>query len=416
MNLDLFVKKLEENLETLEKEYSFSIEDFDIDNLHEEMKKVDNEDINDYLDEELLTFYLPKCDYDYSINIKELEQFVNELKSATLINNVECFTKQRFLVRIRPAYSESGTEYYSTMEYIDNKLDGAFLITANHKGVDCKCRIVSGETIFGVMIASLGAYDEYFPPVLSDDLFVEIAFLTKEMQLNDARDVFKAFIFELSASLCLDFSISARPEFIDYDDETKKEFSDKIRPLISGKGLSEPLNLYHKAIESPSADISILYFTKVIEFISQTVIRINLIDKVRTKLLSPRALNPEADFITELGSTYENNKIYKRDKDAIKVTISTCCDASELSGVIPSILKKQWFNHLKKGDEEIALNNLATSIVATRNSIAHAKANYVPTGNEIPESDFDSLSECLKICVQQSIRWYANRHESQRVF
>ncbi|MCV6622200.1 MAG: hypothetical protein OIF51_10675 [Cellvibrionaceae bacterium] len=419
MNIETFIKNTEKSLAVLENEYCLSTEHFSPEKIEEDFEDGDSEQevISAWLNE-TVTLYLPRCEYDYDIEVKDLEAYIDELKSAKLIDNVECYTKKRFLVRVHPVYSDNASEFYSAMNHIENKLDGAFLTTIQVSGIDCKCRITSGATIFGVIVASNGSYDKYFPPVTPDDIFIEIEYSDKQIDLELARNIYKSFIFELSASIGLDFSISPRPEIIDddEDDHAEDEFPDKVRPLIIGKGLSEPLDLYNKAIESPSDDISILYFAKVIEFVSQTVIKIQLIDKVRTKLLSRRALNPEADFITELEKVYESNKVYRKDREALKVTIATCCDASELTELIPGKIKKQWMTNLRKNNEEHALSELAASIVSTRNSIAHAKANYDPTGSEIPVSDYESLAKCMKVCAQQAIRWYSGRHEAQRIY
>lgn len=61
--------------------------------------------------------------------------------------------------------------------------------------------------------------------------------------------------------------------------------------------MSEVLGLYNKAIAADDLDIKILYFSKVIEYVSQTVIRINATEAIRRKLHTKNALNPDSRFI-----------------------------------------------------------------------------------------------------------------------
>lgn len=133
-------------------------------------------------------------------------------------------------------------------------------------------------------------------------------------------------------------------------------------------------------------------------------------------MLTQRALDPDAEFIKELGQLYEDNKVYKKDRDAIKVTISTCCEPMELQKVVPKCVLSKWNGHISNGNADKALQDLSFCIASTRNSIAHAKANYESTGGEAPEEDYDQLAKCMRICAQQVIRWYSGRHESQRLW
>jgi len=406
-----FIKKVADTLEIMEKEFELSTEDFPWEDYEEGEANVSiHEDDKIHLS-------LPRSDDSYNLKYCDLFPLLDELKSAKLIDNAECITKNRYLIRVQPVFSETQSDFYSAMEHIESQDGGAFIMEHTDSGITYKCRIIDGFTVFGVMVAVSGNYDKYFPPVSSDDIFVEIESTANGLSLEIFRAIFKSYVFELSSSLSFDITMSPRPELVHYDEDTpKKKYIEKFRPLLSGKGLSEPLNLYNKAIESTSPDIAILYFAKVIEFVSQTVIRIQLTEKIRTKLLSQRALDPDAEYIKELGRLYEDNKIYNKDKDAIKLAITTCCEATELAPIVPKCLGNKWNAQMEKSNTEKALQELAYCIASTRNSIAHAKANYEQTGSEVPEEEFDQLSKCMRLCSQQVIRWYASRHESQRIW
>ncbi len=405
-----FTKQIAVALEALENEFHLSTEDFSWGDYEENDNGVSIDESTD------ICLYLPRDEDGYSIKYCNLPELLEELRSAKLIDNVECITKSKYLIRVDPVFSETSSDFYSAMEHIGSQERGAFIMEQFDNGVNYRCQIVDGFTAFGVMVAVSGNYDKYIPPVSHDDIFVQIEFSNNVVNIEKARQLYKSYVFELSSSLSFDIAVSPRPELEPYDEEvSKKKYIEKFRPLLSGKGLSEPLDLYNKAIESPTPDIAILYFAKVIEYVSQTVIRIKLTEKVRSKLLSKRALDPGAEYIKELGQLYDDNKIYRKDRDAIKLAIVTCCDATELNTAIPQCVYSKWNTHIKSGNYDKALQELAYCVASTRNYIAHAKSNYESTGGEAPEEEFAQLSRCMKICSQQVIRWYAGRHESQRI-
>ncbi len=94
-----------------------------------------------------------------------------------------------------------------------------------------------------------------------------------------------------------------------------------------------------------------------------------------------------------------------------------CCEASDLSRVAPPFLSK--LRGVSPEDapkkKEEALAELGASLYATRNRIAHAKANYEPTGEECPEEQLADFAECAKLAAQQAVRWYHSRHQDARV-
>lgn len=128
--------------------------------------------------------------------------------------------------------------------------------------------------------------------------------------------------------------------------------------------------------------------------------------EIRTKLMTCEALNPSAKFIADLENTVLKQEKLREDRAAIIATVVTCWDAFELSQHAPST-PDQWVS---------ALNKFAGRAYATRNALAHAKANYRKTGEECPEEQLWAFVQCLKLAAQQVIRWYAALPEAQRIF
>lgn len=281
------------------------------------------------------------------------------------------------------------------------------------------CSLTQGFSIFGILIAQAGEYDKYFPPILDDDLFVEIRF-SKNLPEEHIQNIFEAYLFELSSSLEIHFQPSPRPYLDGSWLDKRCDYvikPSRFRPLVLGKGTTELLRLYNKAVASQDLDVQILYFTKAIEYVSQTVIRIQSHEAIRGKLLSSKALEPDAMYISELEAVFEAQRVYKKDREAIRQTIAVCCEASELAKVAPIFIKefKRISVESSLQDKIKALEALGRILYTTRNEIAHAKANYTSTGDECPPEQLHEFTQCVKIATQQVIRWYHFRPESIRL-
>ena len=192
-----------------------------------------------------------------------------------------------------------------------------------------------------------------------------------------------------------------------------------------GKGINELIKLFNDAEEGfVNYNYAILQYTKVLEFVSQTVIRQEITTKAQNKLMSSRALNPDANYIKEIENLFLDFKQkYDTDRNAIKATIRTCCDLFEIVDHAPKYLDriiKLKENLLKeKSDKEklvdSAFDLLTDSISDTRNFLAHAKANYTLKGKECPDEQKEYFVNMLKILSTQAIRWFALTNESARV-
>ena len=425
----------------------------------------------------LLEIELPRWEETASVSCQEFINLIEELQSAkNLHENKICRSNKRILIRVAPVNEtaerflyhaipaaedeyeekirEKIIESREKIHFLGKRLDELSSDNAlrddigrewasekNHErelfqeieksterfciqkfildGIEIYCSLVRGFTIFGILVAFSGEYDKYFPPILDTDLFVEIRFsqtISKSLEQN----IVEAYLFELNSSLDISLEISPRPSIDEsWLDEQCDDFlqDTRFRPLIIGKGTTELLKLYNKAVSSKDLDVQILYFTKAIEYVSSTVIRIQSNEAIRAKLLSARALQPDADFISELESVFETQRSFKKDREAIRQTIVTCCEASELAKFVPAFLKelKQVSVESSLQDKTKGLEALSKSLYSTRNEIAHAKANYTPTGEECPENQLADFTKCVQVATQQVIRWYYFSPESIRL-
>jgi hypothetical protein len=423
---------------------------------------------------------LPRWEEVAQFTYGEFVELARELPDAVLEGNVECRTEHRYLLRVRPANdqatryllhtlpeAETETERGLQEQYLEKRREERALwvelkavfdedifpgderfdeelseawdqarwrcselgkelekpvrrfcsVEASCDGNDVRCSLTEGFTVFGAAVAASGDYDKYLPPIM-DDLFVEVRY-QHPISIDTARYIADSYLFELSSTLDLEFEMDPRPTLEDedlYSESELRAHHARLRPLLLGRGMPELLKLYRRALAASDYEIQLMYFAKVIEYVSQTVVRQQATEVIRAKLLSPRSLRPDVEFIAELQSVVEDQRIFRKDREAIKQTVITCCEASELSRVAPPFLSK--LRAISPSDrsreKEEALVELGYSLSATRNLVAHAKANYEPTGEECPEGQLADFAECTKLAAQQVIRWYHSRPEDLR--
>ena len=360
--------------------------------------------------------------YDFftTLTLDQLELLTLEMENAVLEDNARCWTFKRVLVHV-------GLVDYSTIKLLEGIYEKSYFddfLPSNTMidGIEVKCTLARGVTPFGLLVLKEGNFSKHYPAVVEDDLFVNITSSSK-LTRDQVDVVLNAYIFELDASLGIVLQSYARPifeEYPQYEDDDEDAIAGvpiMLRPLVEGPGVLEILSIYNSAISTSEPVFQILGLVKVIEFVSQTVIKSGLMEAVRMKLLSARAINPNADFILELQSVFDEQKIFQKDREAIRITIKECCDAHELASVAPVFLKelKQIGVNSTIKERTLALSKLAGSISATRNWIAHAKANYKPTGEECPGDQLEQFAKCVRIAAQQVVRWYSTRHHTLRV-
>lgn len=298
------------------------------------------------------------------------------------------------------------------------------IFSAEYKGKSVRCSIVHGITLFGLKVLEMREYNEYFPPVSDQDYFIKI--IGENLTVEDFDEIVNAYIFELSACDVINLSLSDRPQSEDFDEKTDEFLNQTqyVRTLLYGRGIDEIIKIYNGALKSFDTERKIVQYTKVIEYVSQTVIRLEKTERIQCKLSSLRSLKSDANFIKELELAFDDFKVkYSRDSEAIKSTIFRCCDIEEICDLAPEYLKKikglrkQLTNQKANRGEilEAAKSELAQSISDTRNAISHAKANYSPKGKECPYEEMDYFLEMVRVVAVQVIKWYANIHENQRI-
>lgn len=385
-------------------------EEFD---LTEFLNKDDFEsDINFTYDTEI-SIGLPRSDDNEVISFRFFYQSMVYALQGSIKDNMQFTSPYQVLVHVECDFLF--LEKLEIQEYSIKQL---------WNDTEIEVSIVQGLTSFGIRLTIDGEYDKYYPPMHSNDTFIKV-------QARDATDpkifeeIIQSFIFELQCTFSLSVQRSRRITGLYYIEDDEDDAPDsaikpqiRMRPLMNGKGIFSLLKIYNSCNEVVDDEYRILNYTKVIEYVSQTVVRKEMLDSALKRLYSPRALQPNATYILELEQLFDEHRNNKKDHQAIRLTVETCCDLNDLIDVAPMFLRK--FNDYKKNVDNkdlrsACLEELAGAISDTRNMIAHAKTNYSLKGKECPSDQVSGFANCLKIVAIQVIRWFSRQHEDSRI-
>ncbi|QOV11042.1 hypothetical protein [Viridibacillus arvi] len=353
--------------------------------------------------------YLPRDAVDDTCDLYTLIEMVNESKKGYFLNDYTFVSEKISYIRIGTSHVNFQYSGLSEMNFRTN---------ITFEGIAYNVDIVSGVNSFNFKLAEEGKYNKYVPAYLEEDIFIEIE-SDENIDVKLLDVIFDSYFFELKTTYDLD--IRPMPweyELWDFVEEVYDETENvNLRPLLQGRGIKELLKIYKSAFHTSYPEQQILSFSRAIEYVSQTVISKDLIEKTMTKLSSKRALSPDSTYILELGKIFDEHRDLGKDYQAFKITIETCCDIFELVRYAPSFLKKTNKVTLESKTDTIqqAFAEIVNSVTATRNMFAHAKTNYKSKGVECPEDQLEEFSKLMDIIAQQTIRWFAVQKEENRI-
>ncbi|HEC65061.1 MAG TPA: hypothetical protein ENI23_07200 [bacterium] len=407
-------QKFEESCSLCYDWYPFHDEGFDPANYHEDGD--DDEIINS--NSIIEGFSFRHSDVCFDLSVAEFLELADILESGQLIDRSEFRSSEYTIVYIVPSSEQAHSYVYGD---ISNRPDMSQKVTI--EDTTYEVQLISHATPFSLLLEEEGGCEDYCPSLSDNDLFVKVDHPSNTSpQL--ISDIIDSYLFELSASFFLDFTRTRYPEaFYGWEDLDFTPIVDdkgKIRirtPNISN-GLPELYRIYLRGVTASDVEHQIINLVKAIEYVSATVIRLTSHDAIRQRLLSPKALAPDAKFLDDLIMLVEDQRIYRKDSEALRLTINTCCDTTQLAPHAPPVLKT--LSSLSEASDaktkKTALDDLSKCLSSTRNQLVHAKANYTLTGNECPSDQLSILAGCVNLAATQVIRWFAGLPTESRVF
>lgn len=362
-------------------------------------------------------------DSDNYINTT-LHEFIEVAKLANIASEVDGIIYTSIMSTIR-------TELYSELDNYD-ELCG-LSTTFNYKGVTIDISLSDNSNLFLLQTYFNDNFSEYYPLFIKPELFVEISYPKDSISFNDIKEIFNVFSYTLYTSTENKLVISPRLpiEVTQYDEDDDEDYDDNndlstainINMNLFGKGMLELLQIFNEA-ESFNLNTAIVEYIKVIEYVSVTVVRSNIIQEIQNELNKLNNINTNADCVLKLIELFETmNKNMKTDSELIKQTIDKCCNIRNIS-----IYSPKFINGLFQLNDKISANpeietklvkqaycDLCTSITNTRNKLSHAKANYTTKQYECPDSEKVQFVKLLKFICIEVIEWFSSTDEKIRI-
>ena len=276
-------------------------------------------------------------------------------------------------------------------------------------------RLVDNPFLIGFAATKLGFYDKYMPPC-STYFAVEIEYNSEEKRLGESQElkVLKSFLFELSylTNAAIDFtSINDAGFYYDYDPPEEQHIEiEHLTPYTEG------MDLYRKALEATDPEISFLYFYKIIEFYSPVAAKTTAYENLSRKIETLRYKNFGNTDLAAIFSIADQFRVSLSDKELAQALLSISIDIVDLFPKLPENIRKKISKNVHFNQNELdyqtkgeTLQGIITQVgnilYSTRNSIVHAKSNYISNKMECDTNELPMLNEFLKGTCYMIIKW-----------
>ncbi|WP_413487007.1 hypothetical protein [Carnobacterium maltaromaticum] len=366
-------------------------------------------------DEDNLKIYFSEDPNFYAISsFNHLNKMYDNLNGETKVKDLYVVFENKCLYRIRCDNYKIRNKLYMAKEPIIKSLD------FNLKNEDYKISFGMGISELSFINIIEEKYSVYYPPFSKDDIYIYLE--GNDLgQLNDKDilGIIESYLFQIKCSFGIDMYLSPRNDGKYLHLQDNIQMGSQMRPLLFGEGILDVVSLFNKASLTDDLNSSLLSYTQLLEYISLTVVNRKLVEEVTNKLNTDSVFSPDSNYIIEMGDIFISNyKLRQKDGELIKAVVTSCCDIFELKKVAPNYMKKikQINDNSKSENKGKALDEIADYIVNTRNRLSHSKPNYQNTGKvSATDEELPELLELLKTICEQSIRWFGNIPEKDRI-
>lgn len=365
-------------------------------------------------EDESVYLIMPGEDEGISFTFEELVEFKNEISEFQVINQGRFRTKTKSYQIIKAESSD--------LEFYLSKISDFKQV---YNGV--KISIIESSTYVGIGCLELGSYHDDFGSGYQSYLTIEICYSdkSKKISIKEETELIYSYLYEIADSTGFVFHLSKVNEY-------NSELEDKINDLIYAESegvetdeeeinlkplleFNEGMRLFVAALQTTDEELKLLNFYKILEYFAPIVINIESYNLLAKKLDSPKVLNPNRSFLKSIFDLVNSTNQRFRDEDLIKSVFNTCFDLVDIFNYLPQSIKSKVLGIIKEKEISYNLDNnklqsasniIGSTLYSTRNMVAHAKSNYIPTGNECPKNEISQLNVFLKETTARTIRWY----------
>lgn len=365
------------------------------------------------IDEIVLSF---PDDIEYTrIPTEDFFAYMSELGSMRCIGN--CIVRTDHIIQAVISSTRMG---YTSFENL--------LCASRFKGEGVDVSVVKNPFLVGVFNARKGNYEEDFGigacepytalEIRLDGLMDDISI----KKLIDQVCFYLTDIFDIAIYPWEGVDVDKMYEHMDEyysDDGQIKEEERQIRSvdIVSLPRYSPLLRMFRQAKGVDDPEIMFLHYYKIIEYISPVVARRVAYEQLNKRLDMLPAVKRNYEYLDSIISV--TKKYYKdlRDDSLAQSVIESCVDVLPLYELMPERLRRQIKASLKLQKDDLTNDDLseeqlrglqrmiASIVYSTRNSIVHAKSNYVVTGNEIKEEELSEGNKVMEVIARAIINW-----------
>lgn len=264
-------------------------------------------------------------------------------------------------------------------------------------------RIISNPFLIGIIASRDGIYNEDFGVYpCSDYKAVEIIY-KKEKPNEEDIEFIKTCLYHIASKYNVPISIG---EFRLWDDITDEENDDTI--IVGSSELipyCRAMDYYIEGLSIEKEDIKYLHLYKIIEYFSPIVSKKASYEQLNKRLDALQVVERDSEYLESIFKLTKQYEVSLRDKELANTVLNECVDIASLFQFLPDKIRKTLSKSfhfevkniasLSSSTIEIIKKEIADILYATRNSIVHAKSNYIVTGKECPEEDLEQLNEFM---------------------
>ena len=320
------------------------------------------------------------------------------------------------------------TQFFINIEdYYDGKIMGC--LYWHFLNDDIKVKVVLCPFLIGLRNIKEQQYEWGNISPFADFTALEIEYSDESKRLNrtEELELVHRVLFFLDEKYDKEIKLKTLPRYYedidygcgDYDEEQLDKTTEVS--LSSLPQYTTMLKTYMQAKSTDDNQLRYLLYYKIIEYISPTVAKLELLERLNLKLDVLPICKSNISYLESIVGLVQAYDRSQSDNELVKTVLLTCADLVDLQDFLPIRVKERMQSDAKFGKnvrwtyenikpvEDSMKITLGQFLYSTRNSIVHAKSNYNKTGFECEGKDLEQFNLLLKRLCYSIIMW-SSRH------
>ncbi|KEH84579.1 hypothetical protein [Clostridium novyi] len=389
----------------------------------------DNEENNIISSKEKVELNLDNSEISIDFHLDEFIKLVNEAYKAEIDENGTIILDRYAIIRIEKFFDFKDDTHNKKIETLNAN------IKIEDKNINIK--VQERSKLYALKIYFDGNFDELNPIETVQELFIIFECEDSFFDKDNIIKLYNAYEYKLFLQENIRFNMIPKYNLKKLNDElvqmeeveeciSRSDYGFKIKDELFCDEVNELLLRFNSIGTVFDYNYVILEYFKILEYISDTVSRKQLIKDMVYKLNNHKPEEYDANYVMELEKIFtETQQKYMKARNKIKLVIEKCCDYEKIQEYIPDYiqlyieetLSKNKNKYKKKyNKKKLVVYNIAKGITDTRHSIAHSRVNYSNNKYQCPIGQRDKMVKLLReICIQ-AINWYCNCDKNIRVY